>query len=192
MRNHSLALDVSLDCVEKLALMQEEISPWLEQHGARPAWADAAAMRVGLVSLDAVDDAMLMGIADSVERVTTNLVPFRISVRGLRCVPETGPRVVLAPITMGGELVDGLRKVIGTHLEKLGLAAEDREFIPSVFVGRLLAPSGRAGALPAEMGAYDFGDSQVRSVVLLRHELTAREATTLVYKRFPLGDPSDR
>ena len=185
MRNHSLALDVSLATVEKLAVMQEELNPWLEHRGAGASWNDASSMRIGLISLDDLDDVMLMSVSDAVTRVTDSLVPFKVSLRGLKCLPEDNPRIILAEVAMGRELVEGLRKVVSVHLEKLGVAPDDRPAIPSVFVGRLSGTTRQPVA--ADLGAYEFGDSQVRSIVLLRQELTPRGATTEVLRRFALG-----
>lgn len=185
-RNHSLALDVSLECVEKLAVMQEELDPWIEQQGGRSEWTRAADVRLTLVNFDDHDDVLLMGIGEAVAKVTSNLVPFKISVQGLRCLPEDRPRVVVADVHHGKELVDGLRKVICVHLEKLGIAQDDRVYRPAVSLGRI-ASAGSPASLNSDLGEHEFGDSYVRSVLLLRHELLPRGASTTVIRRFPLG-----
>jgi 2'-5' RNA ligase len=167
--------------------MQEELAPWFEQHGVKPKWTKPESLRVGIHSLDGVDDAMINGICETVAKITTNLVPFKVSVTGLSCLPESQPRILAAKVAMGSELVVGLQKVLESHLDKLGIAKDDRGFEPMVVVGRLLTPR-QAPSLPTtELGSFPFGESVVESVILLRHELLPRRVNTTVVRRFSLG-----
>ena len=190
MRTYSLALDLSIESVEKITLLQEELAPWFEQFGIRPSWVHADSIRLGLKSLDGVDDELLNAVSATVSGVTAKLVPFRISVREVHCLPEDNPRLVFAQIDNGSVLVDGLRKVIEAHLEKLGIPKDDRPYQPMVLIGRLPSPR-QAIALPqTEIGDFNFGDSSVPHICLLRHELLKRKSRTSVIRRFPLGtDP---
>lgn len=186
----TLGLDIDLRVAELLALIQEELSPWMEAQGAQPRWIPPTQLRLPLKVMRGVDEALLPQVQHSVDQITGALVPFKISLRGVQILPEPGiPRLLAAQVEMGAELVANLRKVLETRLELLGLPLDPRPFLPLIPLGRILTPEQTLdmsqGVAPLQ--ALDLGTSYVRSLVLWHSDLGPERARTRVLARSVLG-----
>ena len=185
-----MALDVSLDCVEKLVLVQEELEPWLLERRAKVRWMEAPAMHVGLKVLRRVDASLVANISDVVSGVTSNLVPFKVSVKGIHALPSADvPRLLMAHLELGQDLVEGLRQVIEAHLDRIGVQPDPRPYRPVIVLGRVLTPKCRVDVTDgiAQLRELDMGASYIRNVTLFGTVLRGRSPHTEVLRRFPLG-----
>lgn len=186
----TIGFDLAIETVERLVLAQEELAPALRDLGVKVRWIQAQELRVSLQVLGRVQESFLFDVADTLGAVAGALVPFKVSLVGIRAEPAEAPRLLIAQVELGSDLVIGLQKVLTLRLERLGVRVDALEFKPWVFVGRL-----QGSDLPVELADtlapfvdLDFGSSLVTSVVLLERGLGRRTAKpSNVLRRFPLG-----
>ena len=190
MREAYLAVDVSLEMVERMIMVQEELAPLVKERGGEGRWIAAPNIHLTLKSFGAIDEALLVDISEVVERLASSLVAFKVSVKGLGfCPSPETPRVVVAKIDQGIELVERLQKVLDSHILGIGIAKDIRPFEPMIHIGRVLT-SGESvdlGDVQEQTTGLEFGDSYVKSMVLLQTELTKKGPRTTIYRRFVLG-----
>ena len=190
MREAFLAVDVSLEAIEDLVLVQEDLGPLIESRGAQARWIEASSMHLGLKSLGRVDEALLFDICEVVSALASSLVPFKVSVKGLHAHPGPKcPRVLFSRIDQGAELIGRLRQVLDAHLGGIGIEGDHRPFAPMVHVGRVLTAQAVVDLSDVleEAGGLEFGDSYIKNMMLLQTELTSKGPRTSVHRRFVLG-----
>ncbi len=190
MREAFVAADVSLESIERLVLVQEDLGPVIVSRGGEPRWVAAPSMHLTLKALGSMDDALIYDVAQTISKLTASLVPFKVSVEGLFAHPTPArPRLLMSRVGAGAELIERLQKVIEAHLYGIGVEHDPRPFSPIIQVGRVRTPS-RAVDLSdvmATTATLDLGESYIKNLMLLQTELGPRGPQATVYKRFPLG-----
>lgn len=185
-----LAFDVSLETVEQMVLLQEDLDGEIRAQGGVPRWVPAPELRVALRYFPVLDRALQTRVEETIEKIAGALVPFRVTMRGLRAWPSAArPRLLEVGLGAEAELVEGLYRVFQLHLGRLGLSADPRPFQPGVRVGRVLTPSDPVAleALVRSFSETDFGGSYVRDLMLCRGSLGRRGPSWEVVRRFSLG-----
>jgi len=121
--------------------------------------------------------------------------PFLMTLAGLSGFPPRGgARVVYVPVLEPtGELAALAERVDRSLSESLGIAREKRPFQAHVTLGRARRHAqGPPAAQIAELLAdSDFGQVTVRSVVLMKSDLTPAGALYTPLERFGLGGPPE-
>ncbi len=190
MKEAFLAVDVSLETVERLVLVQEDLAGLIKARGGKVRWVEPARMHLQLKSLGWIDPALLFDVSEVVGRLAGALVPFKVSVKGLVAYPSPRqPRLLLAKIEQGADLVGQLHKVLEKHLGAMGIeSSEARPYEAVIQVGRVLTPKGTVDLSDAmeEVKGLDFGESYVKDVMLLVSSLQG-SPQAVVHKRFALG-----
>lgn len=191
MKEMFLAMDVSLETVEKFVLIQEDLDPVIKARGGRVIWFEAPELRVPLMSLGALESDLTFSVCEVVEKLTASLVPFKVSVEGVFAYPDaTRPNLLMAKLTLGADLILSLKKVLDAHLGGLGLETQaEAAFEAMVPLGRVLTPSQRVDLsdVMVEAECLDFGESYIKNVMLIQTSLESRRASAQVYRRFTLG-----
>lgn len=185
-----LGLDVSLEAVEQLVLIQEDLAPVVRARGGVARWVEAPEMRLVLKALGPLDPALYYDVCETVGKLASSLVPFKVSLQGVCFDPDPRrPRLVLARVGLGAELIGSLRQVLDGHLGALGLPVDPRPFEPVVQLGRVLTPGGPVDLtdVAAELRDLDFGESYVKNVMLSQTSQAERGPQRLVHRRFILG-----
>lgn len=191
MRSVSLGVDLDLRLAESLALFQEEMEPWVKALGGEARWVPAPSLRLGLKVVGEAEEDLIDQVGQAVGQVAAGLVPFKVSFRGVRAWPSPQvPRLLVAEVDAGAELVVGLRRVLEGQMEALGLGGDGKPFVPGVLLGRVRTPKGRVDlSSGAEaMGRLGFGESYVRGISLVEASLRGRgHEEVSVLRRYRLG-----
>lgn len=191
MKEMFLAMDVSLETVERFVLVQEDLGPVIKARGGRVIWFEAPELRVPLMSLGALEPDLTFSVCEVVEKLTASLVPFKVAVEGVVAHPDaTRPNLLMAKLTLGADLILSLKKVLDAHLGGLGLETQaEAAFEAVVPLGRVLTPSQRVDLsdVMVEAERLNFGESYIKNVMLIQTSLETRRASSQVYRRFTLG-----
>jgi 2'-5' RNA ligase len=189
MREAFLAVDVSLEMVERIVMVQEDLSPLVKERGGRSRWVSAPNIHLTLKSIGEVDEALLVDICEVVEKLASSLVPFKVSVKGLGFFPSMQmPRVLCSRVDQGLELVERLQKVLDNRLLSIGIAKDERPFEAMLHIGRVLTPDGSIDLSDLEgTDEVDFGHTYIKSIMLVQTELSKKGPGERTYRRFVLG-----
>ena len=185
-----VAIEPSVNIVEKLVLVQEDLSPILHSRGAKARWFDAPNIHLTLKFIGEVDAAILSVVAVCLKEISERHEPFRINTEGIFAFP-TGdrPQIIYAGLSVGREHLESLRETIEVRMEEIGIQRDARLFLPHLTIGRVRTSNERVD-LTDVIGALkniNFGYSMIRDVTLFRSTLVASGANYEVVKRAPLG-----
>jgi 2'-5' RNA ligase len=186
----SLGLDVDLRVAELLTLVQEELGPWLEAQGGSPRWVPSPQLRVPLKVMRGVEEALRPQILSTVGQVTAALVPFKVGLQGVSVLPDArSPRLLAARLSLGGELVTGLHRLLEAKLEGIGLDRDPRPFVAMVPLGRVCTPGPELdlGPLIGSLERLSLGESYVKSVVAWSTQVGSKGVEVEIKGRLPLG-----
>lgn len=189
-----LAFELSLESVEELLLLQEELDgPLQERDGVQVHWSEPTLIQVSLKTLGALEPALWLRVCDLVEHVASSLVPFKVGLGPVQAHPSAHQaRLLLARLEMGSELAEGLHKVLEEYLERIGIPKDPRPFWPGAILGHVAVHSGppldaSAMLTAAALDAPSMGETFVRDLVLYRGQLKRGKPQWQVYRRFALG-----
>jgi 2'-5' RNA ligase len=143
------------------------------------AWVAEPNLHVTLKFLGRVDagqvDAVSRALRDGVARAPA----FSLRLEGLGAFPTaTRARVIWAGVADGAEACAAIAGLADGALAPLGFPTEARAFSPHVTLGRVREPrrDERLAALIRAAAATDFGVVPVRSISLMRSDLSPRGA----------------
>jgi 2'-5' RNA ligase len=188
-----VAADLPADLRERLAAAQSALRTLpFEVRWVRPEGIHLTFFFIGEVvesRVGAIEEALRAALREAPG-------PFRLKARGVGAFPEHGrPRVIWAGIE--GDLESGARvkMAIDRALAGVGFATEEREFRPHLTLGRVKEGRGGnfGGAMPGRP-REDFGEFEVRAIVLFQSHLGAGGARYSALAGFPLvaGDGDAR
>lgn len=160
--------------------------------GAAPgvAWVAEANLHVTLKFLGRVDAARLDDVIRALRGAVAGEAALSMEVKGLGAFPTpTRPRVIWAGVAGGGEACSAVAAIVEHALAPLGFGTEARAFSPHITLGRVREPrrAERLAALIRAGIAIDFGTMPVRSVSLMRSDLSPRGARYTELSSFPLA-----
>jgi len=185
-----IAIELPQRVKDELARLEEELRAGRETFVK---WVAPGGIHLTLKFLGNVAGERVHAISDAIAGVASGTSPFGLRIEGVGAFPNLrAPRVVW--VGVGGDLdsLRALQKGIDRALLPLGFAIEGREFSPHLTLGRV-----RETASPSErhdLGSY-IGSVQVkatpavevRSVNLMRSQLTPRGAIYSCLAALPLG-----
>ena len=188
-----IAVDLSISVVERLILFQDELQNKLR--GAfgddlSVRWTDAENIHLTLKFLGDTSDALVSMLESSIASLAEPLFPFEVECRGFGAFPSPDrPRILWAGLdAKSAEVLGLLQQALERDLQEIGIAADEREFLPHITLGRL--KSRAAPDLGEVFGRYDdlsFGKSYIKDLVLYESQLRHDGPRYHVIERFPLG-----
>ena len=155
-------------------------------------WVAPESMHLTLKFIGELKDEQAGAALEALRAAAAGCGPFTMHVRGVSGFPPRGrPRVVHAPLEEPtGALAELARAVEEGLAEAVGVKREKRAFKAHVTLGRV-----RRGAncppvpeLADRAGNVEFGEVEVKEIVLMKSELTPRGAVYSVLERIPLGE----
>ena len=184
-----IAVDLSVAVVERLALLQAELTKRLGDD-VSVRWVDAPNIHVTLMFLGEVDEALVPLLEDSLAAMARPLFPFEVRCCRLGGFPDLEhPRIVWAGLDdKGAEVMGLLRQTIEHDVGELGLAGDEREYVPHLTLGRVRSAVSIAAEDIADLVDLDFGSSYVKDLVLFESKLSSHGAEYIVRRRFSLGE----
>jgi 2'-5' RNA ligase len=112
---------------------------------------------------------------------------FELALNGIGCFDRRGfPDAVWAGVTPL-EQVKVLHKKIDAALLRVGLAPDERAFLPHITIARLNRGAGPIGPLLEEAGGLTSPAFTVDSFALFESDLTNEAAVYSVVERYPLS-----
>lgn len=112
--------------------------------------------------------------------------PFDLALNGIGCFDRRGfPDSVWAGVTPHAE-VKALHKKVDAALLRVGVAPDDRAFMPHITIARLNRSAGPIGNLLEEAGGLSSPAFTVDSFALFESDLTNEAAVYSVVARYPL------
>ena len=113
--------------------------------------------------------------------------PFDVAISGLGLFDRRGqPQVVWAGITPS-EPLKTLHKKVDQAIARVGIAPDQRAYIPHITLARLKPSSGRIRGLIEESGGLTSPPFPIDSFALYESQLTPEGAVYSVIERYPLG-----
>jgi 2'-5' RNA ligase len=111
---------------------------------------------------------------------------FELALNGIGCFDRRGfPDAVWAGVTPH-EQVKALHKKVDAALLRVGLAPDERAFLPHITIARLNRGAGPIGPLLEEAGGLTSPAFTVDSFALFESDLTNEAAVYSVVERYPL------
>ena len=151
--------------------------------GAR--WQSDAQLHLTLRFIGEVDRHLAGDIHAALGRV--HHPPFALAVNGLGHFDRRGhPDAVWAGVAPHDE-IKALHNKVNSALQSVGLAPEDRAFLPHITIARLNRSAGRIGNLLEEAGGLTSPPFTVDSFTLFESDLTHEAAVYSVVERYPLA-----
>jgi RNA 2',3'-cyclic 3'-phosphodiesterase len=169
-----LALDLEEATLDYLARVQEELCKG--QSNVRPV--DRDNLHLTLIFLGDVHDDLLPQVCDLAAASAGLVQPFEYQVRGVECVPPSGPlrmiwAGVLDPTGRLGELAEHLRLA----LAGLGLHEETRSFHPHITLARVKSDRDHGrGGYAGRGGRSIHGSPSMRGSRAMQGEDAVRQA----------------
>lgn len=196
MRRLFIAVDLSINVVERLVLFQDELQGRLR--GAfgddlSVRWTEAENIHLTLKFLGDTPGDLVSMLGSTVGRLAEPLFPFEVECRGFGAFPRPDqPRILWAGLdAKSAEVLGLLQQALERDLQEIGVAADPREFLPHITLGRLKS---RANPDLSELfGRYDelsFGKSYIKDLVLYESHLRHDGPRYEVLERFALGQPA--
>jgi 2'-5' RNA ligase len=153
------------------------------------AWVAEGNLHATLKFLGRVDAAGLDAAARALRSAVVRGPSFSMEIKGLGAFPTpTRPRVIWAGVAGGAAACAAVAELVEHALAPLGFAPEARVFSPHITLGRVREPrrDERLAALIRAGGETDFGTLPVRSVSLMRSDLSPRGPRYTELSSFPL------
>ncbi|QKQ99422.1 RNA 2',3'-cyclic phosphodiesterase [Metallosphaera tengchongensis] len=159
-----------------------EDSPWLrealslvERTGVDIKLVEPQNVHVTLAFLGEVPEGKVGLVKESLEELSFS--PFKMAFRGMGAFPSISrPRVVWIGITEGSNEIRRMRNSLVKSLSMRRVRVEEEQFVPHVTLGRIKGPRGvqNLALLVEQMSDRDFGEQEVREVVLFKSTLTPK------------------
>lgn len=146
-----IAVDLSDDARQAMAVEQKRMAAALGEAGALMKWVRPEQAHVTLVFLGDTDEGGVPSIVEAVGR-DVDAAPFDMHLCGAGVFPPRGaPRALWIGVSAGGPALIGLQRELALRLANLGLEIEARDFHPHLTLARWRSSraSDRARALAA-------------------------------------------
>ena len=151
--------------------------------GAR--WSTRAQLHLTLRFIGEVDGRDANAIDDALP--TVSVPRFTLSLKGVGEFGGKNPRALWAGVSEPAA-VSHLARKIETALQRIGLPAEERKFMPHVTLARLKgSPRGRVLDFLADHALYASAPFEVDAFNLYSSALTPNGSLYLVERTYPLG-----
>lgn len=186
-----IAVDLAISVVERLTAVQRVWASRLDSEDVTVRWASPENLHVTLKFLGDTDEAMLPMLDDALGRLVKPLFPFEVSCQRVGAFPDmTRPRILWAGLDeKGAEVMGLLRQALERDIESLGFAPDARPYHPHVTLGRVKSKGAvDMTDLAGELGAYDFGSSYIKDIILYDSKLGPDGPQYTVRSRYPLGE----
>ncbi|BCS94329.1 RNA 2',3'-cyclic phosphodiesterase [Metallosphaera javensis (ex Sakai et al. 2022)] len=156
--------------------------PWLrealgmvERTGADVKLVEPQNVHITLAFLGEVGEDRVDLVKESLDEV--KFTAFRVAFRGLGAFPSVSrPRVVWVGITEGFNELKRIRTSLVKSLTSKRIRVEEEQFVPHLTLGRVKGPRGvlELAKLVEEMSDRQFGEQEVKEIVLFKSTLTPR------------------
>lgn len=181
-----LAVNTSLDMIERLRDLQHKLRPKAQAAGLTVAWVPPPNMHVTLKFLAEIPEESVYSIADLLREQLASRNSFSLTVRGVGAFPSPlQPRVIWVGLHGLDEVLEKLAQDIDQCLsERLGFAPETRPFRAHLTLGRVKQGQ---GDFINEFAGIDLGTCVINEVVLYQSVLQRSGAEYRALARIPLG-----
>ncbi|WP_158542278.1 RNA 2',3'-cyclic phosphodiesterase [Lujinxingia litoralis] len=193
MRRLFIAVDLSINVVERLVLFQDELRERLRSgygDDLRVRWTHAENIHLTMKFLGDTSPELVSMLESTLQRLTEPLFPFEVECRGFGAFPEPArPRILWAGLDAKSAEVFGLlQQALERDLQELGVPADPREFLPHITLGRLKSRAApNLAELQTPFESVSFGKSYIKDLVLYESHLRHDGPRYQVVSRFPLG-----
>ena len=162
----------------------------LEQTEGSIYWVKNLHLHLTLKFLGHTPESSIDGVSREVEKVTHQISPFKLTIKGTGCFPiPTRPRTLWLGVGDNLNHLTDLVKQIENLLYPLGFPNEEREYHPHITVARIKYPQKYTPNIdPFLKSSYDPIDFSVDRVQYFSSELTPSGAIYTLLKTFPLGE----
>lgn len=151
--------------------------------GAR--WQDDAQLHLTLRFIGEVDRHLAEDVNAALGGV--HQPPFALALNGLDCFDRRGfPDSVWAGVTPHEE-VKALHKKVDAALQRVGVAPDERAFLPHITIARMNRGAGPIGNLLEEAGGLSSPPFTIDSFALFESDLTHDAAIYSVVERYRLA-----
>lgn len=168
-----IAIELDPATQRHLQIIQED----LRQIGADVKWVKPKNIHLTLKFMGNVHLNQIAAIAKAIKECLRNTHKFTIELSHLGAFPQIeNPRVVWVGLKNGQKESMAIATSLETHLEKLGIKKEIREFDPHITIGRLRS-SRKKGALVKAIKSYSFKSTMIQPVThvtLFKSTLTSQ------------------
>lgn len=193
MRRLFIAVDLSINIVEKLAILQHELEEQVgETFGTdvQLRTVEAPNIHITLKFLGDTPGDLVPRIRGIIDKLCEPLFPFEIECQGVGAFPGAArPRILWAGLDpKGTEVLGLLQQALERDLGELGVARDTRDFYPHITLARVR--SRKSPNFEELLKPYEnitFGKSYIRDLVLFESHLRPEGARYEVVQRFPLG-----
>lgn len=184
-----IATDIAVAVVERLALLQAELTERLGEDAA-VRWVEAPNIHVTLKFLGDVDEALFPMLGEALCELVRPLFPFEVRCCRLGAFPDLEqPRILWAGLDdKGAEVMGLLRQMIERDLSELGFTQDDRDYLPHLTLGRIRSLASTSVSELLSFTDVDFGSSFIKDIVLFESQLHPDGPRYVVRQRFPLGE----
>lgn len=155
---------------------------------AKATWSRPENVHLTLKFFGNVDQAIIPNLSATLDRVSENILPFKVVVEGTGKFPPRGlPKVLWNGISDPTQLLSKLHRLIEDECDREGFAKDDRPFRPHLTLARLRDAHG-ARELAATHLQTDFSAEEifVNEIVLFRSEPGSEIARYSVISRHEL------
>lgn len=165
-----IANELSEDLCEALTLLQDRLRSQMPRGSVR--WVRPEGIHLTLKFLGDTPVEQVDQVKAALAEAAAKAGPFRVTVRGLGCFPNTRrPRVLWVGLEEPSGALQGLRDAVEAHVAPLGFPTEGRSFSPHLTLGRV-----QRGASSSEV--RDIGQRVAASTTGLVGEM---EVSTVSY-----------
>ncbi len=194
MRRLFIAVDLSIQVVERLATLQAELNATVaDQWGeaVRLGTVKAPNIHLTLKFLGDTAPEMLPVIQETLRVLCRPLFPFEVECRGVGAFPELARAQILwaGVDETSAEVLGLLHRALQRDLVKIGVEKERRPFRPHVTLARVKSEESRSfEELLTPLEAVSFGKSFIKDLILFESRLEPSGARYEVVDRFSLGE----
>lgn len=193
MRRLFIAVDLSINIVEQLAILQQELEEQVREEFGEDVGlrlVEAPNIHLTLKFLGDTEPDLVPRVQGVLEQLCEPLFPFEVECRGVGAFPKlSNPRILWAGLDpKGAEVLGLLQKALERDLGELGVPMDRRRFYPHITLARVR--SRRSPSFEGLLKPYEevsFGKSYIRDLVLIESHLRREGARYEVIQRIPLG-----
>lgn len=145
----------------------------LRKVDVRASWVAPENMHLTAVFLGNIETPLVAELCDAVGRALTDCAAPACAIRGLGFFGGRTPRVLWAGVGDDPAPLEAVQARIASAVRSIGVAIEDRPYVPHVTLGRVRSSRGAAELLPV-LNAHDatmFGEQAIDAVNLYQSHL---------------------
>ena len=180
---------IALDISELIRQDISEIIDRLKKHRADVKWVPVSNIHLTLKFLGNTPENVLPKIKDCLFSVVLSYNPFYISIYATGVFPNRRyPKVIWIGVR-DSEMLKNLHSDIDNAVGSIGFKKETRTFNPHLTIGRVRSQKGIMN-LVDELDSYrekEFGNIHVKTIKLMKSELSPRGATYSCLYEIPFG-----